>query len=233
MEQHILITFKSDYIVDFVKKNPVSFYGKGKTERGTPGGNLFPPAPLVGLFLRLIHGTEDLFTQSEYAQYCVKTLNNEHGGWFNGLNKAQQEGFRLRCNRNFYPSMIDALHAWALISEARWFDVCYMDTLSDAVAKTDLTLKRNGKEVYVALIGPKKAAKEHYSYKVNYRQNGNGKVIVPIQMPLREKGPGNKRWYELGDFNEIRPDVDTDYLYQQPVSRYKQGPLFDIEDDIR
>ncbi|KKL59921.1 hypothetical protein LCGC14_2210500, partial [marine sediment metagenome] len=93
MEQHILITFKGDYIVDFIKKNPVSFYGKGKTERGTPGGDLFPPTPIVGLFIRLIHGTEDLFTQFEYSKYCVKTLNNEHGGWFNGFNKAQQDAF--------------------------------------------------------------------------------------------------------------------------------------------
>ncbi|KKL71619.1 hypothetical protein LCGC14_2093150, partial [marine sediment metagenome] len=39
---------------------------------------------------------------------------------------------------------------------------------------------------------------------------------------------------ELGDFNEIRPDVDSeDYLYHPSGLRYEQGELglFDIEDD--
>lgn len=217
-ESVTLAYFSSDYIIDFITTYPIQWMPLQMSRRGGIGDQAgIPPTPAVHEFLVLLRGKQNLFTQTEYFEHCqvawhewwTTLVFKTWSGHFvdnNLIRSRLQGGVRAKLYNNFYVSMIDSLHAWAILCEAGWFDVCVMDSYSDAVSKTDLTLSRNGTKCKVALIGPTAQAREDLDYKRHNRgtKKFSDRTTV-VQLPIsRPKEPGNKRWYELGDFEKLR-----------------------------
>jgi len=223
MEQSTLrlITFGTDYIVEYLTKNPVDWSSSELACRGGPGDKAGePPSPAVFEFLSLLDEQGGLFTQREYWEHCKDRWRD----WLtrDEMTRRNARGVKAKLYRNFYPSMIDSLHAWALLNEAGWFDVCVVDTYQDAVGKTDLLLKHGDVTIRVALIGPTDKAQSDRKYKVENRDSAMGNPIEVSMGFDRPRSPGNKRWYDLDDFKALRPDCtedDQEYndLFSQPA----------------
>lgn len=197
-----LLYLGSRYIVDFVAQNPVEWKEAVLAKRGGPGDSAGPtPTPAVYEFLRLLRIKKALFTQAEFACHCISRWRD----WYQNLSRLQKEGIEAKLYRNFYPSMIDSLHVWAMLSETGAFDRCILDSFDDATAKSDLTLIAGDREIKVALLAGSKAAVEDRRYKLTYRGGGTGEVFEVVLPLEREKGPGNKRWYRLEDFMPVLP----------------------------
>lgn len=204
MERTIsLYHFSADYIMEFVSRHPIDWSNGNLAKKGGPGDQAgMPPTPAVLEFLNLLDQKQDLFTQAEYANFCIR----QWADWLLDKKGEQFEGVEAKLYRNFYPAMIDSLHVWAMISEAGWFDVCILDAYLDAIGKKDLILKSQTCTVKVALLGPTSRAKRYREYKLNHRQtNGQELDIVEVQLPWEyERRPGNKRWFRLNDFDQVR-----------------------------
>ena len=203
-----LMYLSSDYIVSYVTKHPINWRNEDKRLAGRGGvGDTagITPTPAVGEFLEVLSQRQSLFTQHDYAIHCRKRWHD----WWANLTPDQEKGFIAKLFRNFYPSMIDSLHVWSMLSEAGWFEICYLDAYEDAVGKTDLTLKSGDKTIKVALVGPTKAARDDRRYKLTHRNDGSGMEAIEVQLSLsRQKRPGNKRWYELDDFVELNSNQE-------------------------
>jgi len=172
--------------------------------------------PAIYEFLSLLRDRQTLFTQDEYADYC----HSQWPDWWNKLSKQKQDGVNAKLFNNFYVSMIDSLHAWSLLCEAQWFDTCTMDTYSDVIGKTDLTLITEERQVRVALVGPFARARQDLAYKrVHRNQPGDAQDIIVVQLDgNRPKRPGNKRWYCLDDFAALRPIAPVRDMMQLGLS---------------
>lgn len=201
-----LIYIPSQRIVDFVAEHPINWLQDYKrlAQRGGEGDKCgITPTPAVLEFLNLLHSNKGLFTQREYMDYCFSVW--DASGWISNLPKSQKNGLGVRLYRNFYPSMIDSLHAWALLAETRIFDICFLDSTADAIAKTDLTLVKADTEYRIALyIGSKNGIKDRV-YKLNNRNTESEVFCVDVVLPMERKPihPGGKRWYELNDFRSV------------------------------
>jgi hypothetical protein len=202
-----LMYLHSDYIVSYVTNHPIDWQNEYRelARRGGAGDTAgVTPTPAVGEFLHVLSQRQSLFTQQDYLIHCRKVWQD----WWGGLSDAQEKGMIAKLYRNFYPSMIDSLHVWAMLSEVGWFDVCYLDAYEDAIGKTDLTFKSGDKVIKLALMGPTRQAREDRDYKLTHRNNGRGIEAVEAQLSLsRVRSPGNKRWFRLSDFAQINPTV--------------------------
>lgn len=195
-----LIYFHSAHIVDFVVSNPIDWSNPDLARRGGAGDQAgVPPTPSVQEFLRLLSIQQKLFTQAEYADFC----DSQWKDWMATLSIKCRAGVRAKLYRNFYPSMIDSLHAWALLSESGNWDRCVLDSYADAVGKTDLTVWKNDRCCRIALIGPTRAAASDRRYKCEHRSNANDCMVV--QMKYDRPWIGRKRWYESSDFSHVSP----------------------------
>jgi hypothetical protein len=196
----LLIALSSAYILAYLRDHPVDWDERERVlaALGGPGDQAGPtPTPAVGEFLALLgsrHG--QLFTQDEFVAHCRAVWAD----WWATLSPGQQQGVRAKLRRNFYPSMIDSLHVWALLHETGCFDCCLVDSIADAVGRTDLTLRRGEWSVRVALVVDSRAARHTRAYKHIYRRpEPPGTVVIPLPLS-RPREPGNKRWYCLEDF---------------------------------
>lgn len=200
-----LIYIPSHTIVDYVTKNPVNWIPSHAylAKRGGLGDQCgVTPTPAVYEFLQLLQKEKRLFTQKEYRDYCFNSWVND--GWIDGLGSKKRGALGVRLYRNFYPSMIDSLHVWAMLAETKFFDACIIDSTMDAVAKTDLLLKRGDTEYHVALLAGSKQSVDDRHYKLTYRNDGENVVCYDVKLPMkRERNPGNKRWYEIADFDSL------------------------------
>ena len=198
-----LMYFSASYIVDWVTRHPIDWSNKMLTGRGGPGDKAGKsPTTSVEEFFRLLLQRRGLFTQQEYSDHCFARWRE----WLVGKPKIQCDGVHAKLLRNYYPSRIDSLHAWALLSESGLFSRCVLDSYSDAVSKCDITVYYgDGRKVDVALVGPSGAAVRSRARKIA-RSNGVGSSAVEITLPMdRARNPGNKRWHILEDFSKILP----------------------------
>jgi hypothetical protein len=197
-----LVYLSSDYIVDYITRNPIEWKNKEMARRGGVGDSAGrPPTLAVSEFLNLLGINKDLFTQKDFAEYCCYSA---WADWFNGLNKMQQLGVEAKIYCNFYPSMIDSLHVWALLCETGYFKKCILDAYKDAAEKTDLTVSTDGAEYKIALYASTKQSLRDRNYKILYRGGAGQGVIYEVPLPMnRPKAPGNKRWYKIEDFNQL------------------------------
>lgn len=177
--------------------------------RGGAGGNLRTPESAIGEFVNFLREKDALFTQREFTSYCftkwkdwIRTISDD--GKF--TREERLKGLRVRLERNFYPSFIDSLHVWSLLSEAKWFDTCLIDPVRDAYSKADLILIKDESLTKIALLGPFDAIRDR-TYKRKNRGNRNDyESIYEFILPKdRPRSPGNKRWWKLSDFEIIRP----------------------------
>jgi len=194
----------SEAIVQYVAEHPIDWDDRDLAKRGGVGDTAgVPPTPSVEEFIKLFYTKRGLFTQEEYWEGCWNSWDVYDAEWCVCLTEEQIRGLRAKAFRNFYPSMIDSLHSWSLLVESGKFDVCNMDSLQDAVGKTDLTIiDKMGRIHQVALVGPTPSAKDCAVYKHNNRNNGADLVGVhSVQLPYeRPRSPGNKRWFQIDDF---------------------------------
>ena len=194
-----LIAYDPAYIVRYVSQNPINWSSSdlaGKDKDGDQAG--VTPTPAVEEFLSLLRQWQRLFTQHDYWLFCVSRWDN----WLHSKTPIQIEGVKAKCYRNFYPSMIDSLHVWAMLSLSGRFDYCVLDSYKDAIGKTDLTLVRGQQSWKVALQIDSDAAKRARIYKDTYRGQSANCLTVPLSFS-RPRAPGNKRWYCIEDFSEL------------------------------
>lgn len=239
MEKRIvLLYFSSKAIIEYITKHPIDWDDKDLAKRGGPGDKAgVPPTPSVQEFLELLADRRQLFTQEEYWEHCASVWS----AWIDRQalrfpNLPIRKGLRAKAYRNFYPSMIDSLHVWAVLSETGNFQRCVLDSYDDAVAKSDITVTAHETDYSIALIGPTFSASQDRQYKQNHRPGyDNSGNVIPVQMSLdRPRSPGNKRWYRKDDFNDLFVRVastpytvtQTEHIAVQDNTTQAQPPLF-------
>lgn len=230
MDRIVLLYFPSRHIVEYITKHRIDWADAELARRGGDGDKAgIPPTPSVQEFLALLRETGALFSQEEYWAHCV----NQWQSWINKVmrdpmkrNVRVYEGLRAKAYRNFYPAMIDALHVWALLCETSQFDCCFLDSYLDATGKSDITVVSGAQECNIALIGPTKQAIQDRAYKETHRsgyESANRSII--IRMPIeRKREPGNKRWYQLADFEPVYKALAIPYF--KTTTQLPNTPLF-------
>lgn len=197
MSGKTLIYIPSDEIVDFITKNPIDWGDRDAAKRGGIGDQAgVTPTPAVEEFIDLLLTKRSLFTQDEYIQHC-------RGKWIDWLNTKtgdQRLGVRAKLLRNFYPSMIDSLHVWAMLCESGMFDRCVLNSTEDAIGKSDISVYSKDRVYRIALVGPTRNAIDDRQYKIKHR-NGDKvddfiEIVIPKEYP---RDPGNKRWLRKSD----------------------------------
>lgn len=208
MEPPTLLYISSSAIVDFVSHNPIYWPPRELTKIGGLADQAgIPPVPSVQSFLGLLGERRELFTQAEFADRCI----SDWGEWFGDLTEDIQHALRMKQYRNFYPSLVDSLHAWALIVETCDCDSCFINAYLDAVSKTDLIVIRGDSKLGIKLVGPTPYADQCRIHKQSNREFiVNLGDCVTVKMPCdRERNPGNKRWYFPEDFSIVKTYFDS------------------------
>ena len=200
-------------IVNFIVDNPIDWSDRDLAGLGGPGDRAHPEqvTPMVEMWLRLLNLERGLFTQAEYAEYFFRELSPWPLNVKDALFTPEQlkEGVRAKLYRNVYPSMVDHIYAFALLSESSIFKSIDYDTDADVTKKLDIVLTRHDdRHLGLALRAGTMRAKWYGGYKNTFR----GCPIAPfpvmtIELPMKRRGPrsrgaGNKRWYVLEDFKE-------------------------------
>lgn len=194
-----LIYVPSYAIVEYVARNPINWLGQYRhmAQRGGIGDTAgVTPTPAVYEFLALYHNEKGLFTQRAYYEWCQEQWRD----WLDEKTDEQRRGVGVKLYRNFYPSMIDSLHVWAMMVETGGFHACILDSTLDAIGKTDLTLVRSGISYRVALLSGSANSVGDRRYKLSHRSKDDDLSCIEIRLPMsREQAPGNKRWYFTTD----------------------------------
>lgn len=192
-----LIYFHSTIIKEYCTLHPIDWASQ---ELANGPGNLLTPTPAMEVFFRTLTDSRRLFDQAEFWGAAA----SEWADFLDGLNDEQRLGLKARIYRNFYPSAIDSLHAWSLLVESNQFAYCLLDTAQDAVSKRDITVcTKDRLSVGIALTVATKESRRWIQHKRQFRGHASG-VVVPIALTLdRPRKPGNKRWYNLDDFQPL------------------------------
>lgn len=203
-----LIAFSSDYIVRFISLHPINWTMAHKANHHG-SGDVLTPEPAVQCFLDCLHDKQDLFSWEDYVLYCQERWNQNFPVWYNEeLTEDNRDGLAVRLRRNFYPSMIDSLHVWALINEQKWYDRCLIDSYQDAVSKSDLILIKGDMSISVGIRAPGSMCDQHFQWKNDFRCDGKERPHVMIQIPYdRTRNPGNKRWFMTSDLMHLQPEA--------------------------
>lgn len=212
-----LVYIPSKEIIAFCKENPIDWSNAELAKIGGIGDQAgLPPIPSVDIFLDLYHCRKSLFTQEQFFSHCLSMWESKNPEWVAGLYlqpgrpksapsfiefPSYLDGLRAKAYRNFYPSMIDSLHVWAMMVESGWFKMCYLDSCEDATGKSDITaIDNRGDEYKFALLIGSKNGLSALRHKRGSRSNGITTHFVDVPLPTsRPKGIGNKRWYCMDD----------------------------------
>jgi hypothetical protein len=193
-----LIYMSSRHIVEYMTRHPIQWMDNKKwmADVGGPGDKAgLPPVPSVELWIECLRSKERLFSQDEYADYYL--ANGRIRNWLQGKSPEQVEGVRVKQYRNFYPSMIDSLHVWALLAESGLFDSCIVETDRDAISKIDMVVMADGHRLALAIRGPTPDATRAKAYKDKYRGNGQATNAIELALSIKKpRSPGNKRWFD-------------------------------------
>ena len=156
------------------------------------------PTPAVREFLALSQAAPELFTHQQFIDHCV---HNWHT-WYSTLSLPRQRGIVAKLRNNFYPAMIDTLHAQALLVEACVFDFVLLDWQSDVKDKVDLILQKQNQVLRLALVGPSPGARANREFKLLRRPGKYDQHIITVTMSWdRSTVRGNKRWFTKEDFS--------------------------------
>lgn len=208
--ERALLYIPSSEIVDYITRNPIDWGDSTSVtlsnrrvvrlgelaKRGGIGDTAgVTPTPAVEEFINLLVSKRGLFTQDEYMRHCVSAWNV----WATSKTPDQKFGIKAKLYRNFYPSMVDSLHVWAMLCESGMFEMCFLSATEDAIGKSDLVLRSGSKEIRLALLGPTAQAGSDREYKIAHRNNGDTKCVELKMPPSYPKSPGNKRWFRKSD----------------------------------
>jgi hypothetical protein len=215
-----LLYFNSQHIVRYLADHPIDWVDEYKSyaQRGGYGDQAgVPPTPAVEEFLALLSTKHELFTQREYLDWCY----SQWKGWW-PTNPKLGDGLSVKLYRNFYPSMIDSLHAWALLVESGKFASCTIDSYADAIAKTDITVQTfTGDRFSLALRVDTPSSRDSAKYKEEHREGYEDIQALTIWLPCdktRPKSPGQKRWYQVSDFEVLFSQLGTGKVNQQALT---------------
>ena len=190
-----LVYWSSRAVQQFCARHPIEWSTRDLAKQG----DLLTPTPGMQVFFELLLKDSRLFDQAQYyAKACAVWSD-----WMAHLDESTREGIKARLYRNFYPSGIDSLHAWALLVETGLFDACLIDPLADATSKTDITVfTKDRRPISIALYAGNPYSRQLTRYKRRVRGGAPNAidVILPMDRPQR---PGNKRWYEIQDFGPV------------------------------
>ena len=190
-----LIYLSSGAVQQFCAQHPIEWCSRELAEQG----DILTPTPGMQVFFAMLLEGNRLFDQAQYyAKACAVW-----GDWLARLDEKERQGIKARLYRNFYPSAIDSLHAWALLVETGLFDACLIDPLADSRAKTDITVfTKDRRAISIALYAGSAYARRRTQHKRQARGGAPNAidVILPMDRPQR---PGNKRWYEIQDFGPV------------------------------
>ena len=192
-----LVYYASRVIVDFCAENPIDWHDRQDADMA---GDWRIQPPAMSVFFDLLAAKRGLFTQGEFLE-CAQTvpmLRNTDP--YPTLTDDEQRCFRARLARNFYPSGIDTLHAWSLLVESGRFAHCVLDTADDAINKVDMTATAHGGGVYRFALRIDSPTAEKYRARKDARFPAHEDTIDVLLPMSRPRNPGNKRWYQVEDF---------------------------------
>lgn len=204
MSNVCLLYFSSAEIMRFCGDHPLDWSGKELVKRGGVADRAgMTPTPAVQEFLNCPHWHQQLFDQAEYWSWCQR--QHLWSEWLSRLTDEQKQAVKARCYRNFYPSMIDSLHVWAMLVESGEYDSCAVDSARDAVGKTDLTVSKGPEVKRIALVIGSPEGRADREYKLKYRATPDGVECIDIYLDKEHRpvGIGNKRWYNIGDLQDV------------------------------
>lgn len=208
-----LIYMSSHHIVDYISRHPIMWMDDKKAMaelRGAGDRAGVPPVPAVEMWISCLRSKERLFTQDEYAAHCL--ADPRWAAWLRGKHTELIEGVSVKLFRNFYPSMIDSLHVWALLAETGLFDSCIVETDRDAISKVDMIVTTEGQRLPLAIRGPTQEATWAKEYKVKHRGTGDSRNAIELALSIKKpRAPGNKRWF---DAEEVVTSILTHDLHK-------------------
>ena len=195
-----LLYMSSQSIQAYCADHPIVWHCR----EDTYSGDVLTPTPAMSIFFNLLSERAALFTQDDYWQYAKASWAD----WIATLDARVVIGLRARLDRNFYPSAIDSLYVWALLVETGLFTRCTIDTVADAVGKTDISVwpKLDSPAIKIGLRAGTRYCDARTDYKRQYRGAADGKMIDLVLDMNRDRAPGNKRWYNAKD---IQPVIDA------------------------
>lgn len=184
---------------EFLCRHPMEWLDTEMSARGEEGDRAgITPTPAVREFLALCQAAPELFTHQQYTDHCVQQWD----AWFSTLSLPRQRGVIAKLRNNFYPAMIDTLHAQALLVEACVFDFVLLDWQSDVKDKVDLILQKQNRILRLGLVGPSPRARANREFKLVHRPGKYDQHIITITMSWnRPTSRGNKRWFTTEDFS--------------------------------
>lgn len=190
-----LIYLSSNAIKSFCTAHPIQW----ATREIANQGDILTPTPGMQVFFDLLLESNRLFNQEQYYARACQVWRD----WLDRLDDRRRWGIKARLYRNFYPSGIDSIHAWALLVETGLFDACYIDPLDDAKSKTDITvITKDRRAISIALYFGGAYSRQRTEYKRRVR-GGPANAVDVILPETRPRSPGNKRWYEVQDFAHV------------------------------
>lgn len=217
----VLLYLGSKAIENYISRHPVTWSNPELAKRGGVGDLAgIPPTPMVYEFFSLVGLKQGLFTQEEYRDHCFEQWQS----WDKLSRPVMRKGVEAKLFRNVYPSMVNTLHAWALLVEAQWFDLCVVDTFTDAISKHDLIVSRSGcNPIALDLFIQTENSVSNRAYKLAHRKASREFVCKSFDVPLPiadrpKRQPGNMRWYCLRDFEHVRADfLKNDSLWDAAI----------------
>lgn len=214
-------SYSSGYIVEFVTQHPIDWCESQKEMAQRDGladkcGR--PPVPSMLIFFEAIVAARGLITQEEFwlaskqrwGDFPTRETQRRLGISLEEMHTA----LRVKAFRNFYPSAIDSLHLFSLLVESQVADRCSLDCAKDVLSSTDLTLEHKGKPYTVALHVGTVSARDSLNHKKKYRGAKPCDFTVTLKMN-RPKEPGNKRWLNESDLQEIIDEFKYPKLIQK------------------
>lgn len=208
---HEVIYLSSEYILDWFS-DPAHQVEWCSSELADMGDFLPPEkygvAPVMKVFFEYLGKRGELFTQKEFTDYFWSLYPEFKAD----LPPEFARAYGARIWRNFYPSGgIDSIHVWALLVESGQFARCLINSEEDVVGKTDLIVyTKKGQRLDLALRidtnrSRRRAAKKQENLS-GMRGVNDAAIDVPLPFDEREKGAGNKRWY---NYDDLKPVFDA------------------------
>jgi hypothetical protein len=208
------ILFRSSRaIVEFVDKNPINWSNYEFAKRGGIGdqAGIHRYSPVVNLWVNRWN-FPNMPTTDEFKDFCIEQwIQESNGKW--PENPVHIDGITAKLHRNFYPSCVDLMHVFALLVESKRLAGVEYDYVSDSVGKIDLTVTRDdGNRAGILLKIGTPASRDAARYKSTFRKQPVPLYpLIPIDLDtdIRDKTFGNKRWYELEDFQKLFDWADS------------------------
>lgn len=221
------LSFTSEYVKNYILDNEVNLVDKYKktASRGGLGDKAgMPPISNVLLFFELLYEKGDLFLQEDYWNYCLKRWKetspewcrmiftekylvdlDDHGRLMKEGDRTEHEsswpvatGLKAKCFRNFYPSFIDTLHVFGLMTESDLFSRIEINTEEDVKSDFDIhATDKHGVECRFAIL-----ARKSNSVKQFIRKGSDVKNNIILALPMQRKREGGKRWFEMEDLKK-------------------------------